>query len=830
MKASSKSFDERAVLHELKRYLPSQAPLKDYIFQNPLQAFQNLPFEEGLRQASALFGYRTLLPLEAYRHFYNERKIASDILEKVLLEKKGAALASQWRDKILLKKYDQQSEPRIGQLRSYWKQNYKVNLDHLIHPRLFRILASYLDQGISSWQFPVDEDGFLASIRALESDSFSSFFKTRRAKNLLLHTDCDLSELLELLVGEESLYARYLFDQQFAHRGWSGMVSVLENYAGTLQRPRKISLSDLIAFELLLEIDALDHHLGEEWPSLAARIVARPTPLFAPVPDAELTDVLLIWHEAFEWTYYDRVLASLKNQKNESIEPQTKSFQALFCIDNRECSLRRHLEELDPGCETFGTPGHFGIEFYFQPEGLNTFEKVCPPQASPAHLVREVGFGVKKKKDLHFSKHTNLLMTGLLASKTLGYWSALKMTAQMLKPAAIPSATSSFRYMERLSRLTIDNNNPEDREANLQIGFTHLEMADRVENLLRSIGLVHDFAPIIYVVGHGSSSTNNTHFAAFDCAACAGRPGSVNARVFAFMSNHPAVRTILHARGITIPAQSQFVGALHDTTRDEICFYDEQSLSSENQEDHLKNEKIFQKALGHNAKERSRRFDSISATLSIEQVRKKMRQRSVSLFEPLAELGHANNALCVIGRRTLTKNLFLDRRAFLNSYDYRTDPGGRYLSDVLKIAVSLCSGINLDYFFSRVDNEKIGSGSKISHDLSGLLHIGGQINRDLRTGLPGQMTESHDPIRLLFVVEHSPPVILDAIKKSDMLHEIFVNNGVKLASIHPVTRDLKIFKSGDFISYQSDHEASGSAVDWTTMFEPQETTHIYTTH
>jgi uncharacterized protein YbcC (UPF0753/DUF2309 family) len=129
--------------------------------------------------------------------------------------------------------------------------------------------------------------------------------------------------------------------------------------------------------------------------------------------------------------------------------------------------------------------------------------------------------------------------------------------------------------MDKFSKLTIENHNTEIKEDGMQIGFTITEMADRVEGLLKSIGLVKDFAPIIYAVGHGASSVNNTHYAGYDCGACSGRPGSVNARVISYMANHPEVRSILRDRGIEIPAKTIFLGALHDTTRDEIEFYDD---------------------------------------------------------------------------------------------------------------------------------------------------------------------------------------------------------------------------------------------------------------
>ena len=118
-----------------------------------------------------------------------------------------------------------------------------------------------------------------------------------------------------------------------------------------------------------------------------------------------------------------------------------------------------------------------------------------------------------------------------------------------------PATASSFRHMDKFSKLTIENEHPEKRENGLQIGFTIEEMALRVEGLLKSIGLIKDFAPIVYIVGHGSSSVNNPHYAAYDCGACSGRAGSVNSRAVCFMANHPKVREILKTRGIDIPVK-----------------------------------------------------------------------------------------------------------------------------------------------------------------------------------------------------------------------------------------------------------------------------------
>ena len=135
-----------------------------------------------------------------------------------------------------------------------------------------------------------------------------------------------------------------------------------------------------------------------------------------------------------------------------------------------------------------------------------------------------------------------------------------------------PATASSFRHMDKFSKLTIENKHPEDRENDLQIGFTIEEMALRVEGLLKSIGLVKDFAPIVYVVGHGSSSVNNPHYAAYDCGACSGRAGSVNSRVVCYMANHPKVREILKAPGNrhTLKHSVRWWYSRYDTRRDYV--------------------------------------------------------------------------------------------------------------------------------------------------------------------------------------------------------------------------------------------------------------------
>lgn len=816
---SHTNFDEQHILQELKHYLPTQTPLKDFIHHNSLHAFQDMKFYDAIFKASKIFGYQVTLQLGEFRKLYETGRINDAVLERIIVERKGAELLNEWKQNVLFKNYNETITPRIGVLRSQWKEQYRIDINNLVQPLLFRVLASYLDQGISIWEFPLDPKGFLASLTALEKNSFSSLFKTKRAKQLLQEQPT-ITDLLKLIVGDEAYFNQYLFDQQFSHRGWSGMAATVEEKPDTLFDTKIISLRDIIIFELLLEIDALDYNLGKKWQPITAAIVQPPQDLFTDVPIGQLQEVFRIWQDAFEWSYYDVVLSGIQiNSQTQKKPIQKKSFQAIFCIDERECSIRRNLESSDPECETLGCPGFFGVEFYFQPQGAKFYDKLCPAPVTPKYLIKEINVKRSHQHEALYTHQTHTFLTGYLSTFILGFWSAVRLLQQLFTPKMSPAISNAFAHMHKEAQLTIENKQPGDIENNLQIGFTIDEMAVRVEGLLRGIGLKADFAPLVYVVGHGSSSANNPHHGAHDCGACSGRPGSVNARVFAFMANHPKVRERLRNNGIDIPETTRFIGALHDTAADQIEYYDDENLSELNQIQHKNNRASFEQALDLNAKERSRRFASINTKQDVKKVRKAILDRSVSLFEPRPELGHGTNTLCIVGERKITKGLFLDRRAFLNSYNYKTDPKGDLLAGVMRPLGPVCGGINLEYYFSRVDNQKLGAGTKLPHNVMGLFGVANSSDGDLRPGLPWQMIEVHDPVRLFIIVEHYPEIVLKTIQSSPEMYEWFIHEWVHVAAIHPETNDIYYFKEGAFRLYQPFDNKIGTTNDIHTLIE-----------
>jgi uncharacterized protein YbcC (UPF0753/DUF2309 family) len=526
-----------------------------------------------------------------------------------------------------------------------------------------------------------------------------------------------------------------------------------------------------------------------------------PQHLFHKVPVTESSIIKQLWQSAFEWSYYDTVLKGLlSSPKDKKEKARSISFQTIFCIDDRECSIRRHIESLDTGCETYGTAGFFNIDAYFQPANGKFHTKICPAPLSPKHLIIELKEGVEDTSDFHFGKHTHGLVAGWLLTHTLGFISAIKLFLTIFRPKQSSASVSPLRHMDAKAELTILHEG-KFSEDGLQIGYTHKEMTNRLEALLKSIGFTSEFAPLVYLIGHGSSSVNNTHYAGYDCGACCGRPGSVNARAMAFIANQPEVREGLAQRGIIIPETTRFVGVLHDTSRDEFTYYDDHMLPKELQPTFESNTALFQQALSANAKERSRRFEYTKTKKPALQVHQSVKKRTVSFFEPRPELNHATNALAIVGRRTLSKNLFLDRRSFLNSYDCHQDPEGNYLLNILNAVAPVCGGINLEYYFSRVDNQNLGAGTKLPHNVMGLLGVANGIEGDLRTGLPSQMIEVHEPLRLMIIVEHYPEIVLNTIKSNPGTYEWFKNDWVRLATIDPDGKRVMVFEKEELTPY-----------------------------
>jgi len=395
------------------------------------------------------------------------------------------------------------------------------------------------------------------------------------------------------------------------------------------------------------------------------------------------------------------------------------------------------------------------------------------------------------------------LMRGWLSTTVLGLLSAIPLIGNLLAPrryAQMRAWMNKAFLPEPRTELTFMRNTVQSQGAvtNLLTGFAAPEKAERVAGVLGPAGLSRGFARLVVMLGHGSSSLNNPHESAHDCGACGGRQGGPNARLFAAMANRPEVRELLRERGIDIPADTRFLGGYHDTCTDEIEFYDLEGIPETHRADLDRIRQSFDKARGRNAHERSRRFESCPADAAPETALRHVEERSEHLAQPRPEYGHCTNAVCVVGRRSLTRGLFLDRRAFLASYDAGQDRDGRHLAALMAAVVPVAAGISLEYYFSYVDNDRYGCGTKLPHNVAALVGVMDGHASDLRTGLPWQMVEIHEPVRMLFVVETTPERLTKVIDASASLKRLVENRWIRIATIDPESGRVHVRRDGGF--------------------------------
>ncbi|MFD1550640.1 DUF2309 domain-containing protein [Putridiphycobacter roseus] len=811
------SFNESATLKKISHFLPAQAPLKDFVHHNTLHAFQNLEFFEALKLSANIFGNRTLLALSDYRNRYIKGEITDPVIDSVITTVKGKSQIDHWREKMFALEEPTFVQPRIGNLRKVWQSDYGIDMDGMVRPKLIRLINAYLDQGIAIKGFPKTNMNLLSTIMEVQEHSYAKLFHSKKAIKLLYKKDKCLSDILYLIVGDDRYFEQYLIDQQYTHPGISGMVCAIEKKPDAIYVPRPISLFEFIYLELLLELEALESAVNRNFRPLAIGVEFEPEDIFRKVETNDYWEVLALWQRSFEWMLHDQVLSGIKYAKR--VETDEIKTQAFFCMDDREESIRRNIERLHPNCQTFGTPAHFNIIAKFKPENAKFATQICPGPFTPKHLIKELDRKSTFKTDIHFNNNTHGFIIGFIVSQTVGFWSSFKLLLNIFNPKeSVGQYNAQNDHMDYGSTLIYENQGGA-KEDDLNVGFTVAEMIEMVKGELSNTGLTTGFAPLVYFFGHGGSSTNNPYFAGYNCGACSGRPSSVNARLFAKMANRKDVRKALAADGILIPEFTHFIGGYHDTTQDTFVYFDEEEVPDHTLELHQSNKRQFGLALDMNAKERARQFLLVNTKQSAQKVHEKVKKRALSLFEPRPEYNHSNNALFIVGNRKLTKNLFLDQRAFLNSYDYKSDPDGKLLTNILNAGTGVCGGINLEYLFSTVDNEKLGAGSKLPQNVIGLYAIANGVKGDLRPGLPYQMIDVHDPIRILTVVEQKPEVVLKVLKDNPGTFEWYDKNWMKLTVFNPFDNELYMLIDGSFERYQPIQESIPILKDFEKLIE-----------
>ena len=762
---------------EFLHFVPGQGPIKDFIHHNTLHAFQREPFDRAVLRASRLFGARSRLGLKEWEEI-SRRGVVSEEGRHFTgftgSPRREATTPPGWVNAGI----------RVPGFQ-------RIGVDILTETRtpLFRVLSNYLDQGIAAHShapFP-DFWSWLRHYFGSNRLNFKLLSTDRVQESLRMDPESALLKNLEALVPDPEYRERYQLEVLLSHPGWSGLVHQVELKPTGLFERKPIRVLELLALETAMDVACATRH--PDFKGFSGRGLVRSVGEIG-VEESPAEFELRQAQESLEWSFYLKKIRKIESLSDSSpVSPRGERVRAVFCIDDRECSIRRHLEAVNTDITTYGAAGFFGLDCKVQEAGYPHPVQSCPVVLDPRVIIEEefldpVGSGGRIGPSEHLLPLSRSSLDPLRAwahSLWKGFDLARHLIGQVFHPG-IP-------IEERGTYLRIHRHGERD---GFQLGYTVPEMADRVIGLFRTIAIDPGKEGLLVFMAHEASSNNNPHYAAYDCGACSGRSGAINSRAFALMANDPAVRSELTSRGVPIHPGLHVVGAVHDTTRDRVRYYDLDRVPETRREDLVRFRSDFETALGRNALERTRKFELFPLDGTVEEARAHADQRASALFEPRPELNHATNAMCVVGRRKLTSGQSFDRRAFLHSYDPSTDPDGSVLSNILNAVVPVCGGINLEYYFSRMDNEVYGAGTKLPHNVVGLFGVANGVLGDLRTGLPSQMIEVHDPLRLLVLVEQTPEVAFRAVSAKESTFEWLVNEWIHYACLNPV--DGKVYR------------------------------------
>jgi uncharacterized protein YbcC (UPF0753/DUF2309 family) len=758
-----------------------------------------------------------------------------------------------------------------------------LDTDAWIHPPLIRFLGAYLDQGLAHWSMPGKRRGIhgcflhlydtpLAALGGPWARTLPRLLADDRAarRNAL---ESIAHSLAALGVGDHDR-RDYVSAELLALRGWAGIVRQIEERPDRVPaRDITVTLRGYLAVRLLFERAALQEASRQlairdalsEWRESLQNKLTRPPlptaierawPLFHLAQlrgvDASLverwtaTDVAAleselressaviqrrILHQAFERTIRHRLYDALVGHAPRSVSGPP-AFQAVFCIDEREESFRRHLEEVEPACETFSTAGFFNIAMYHQGATDAHPRPLCPVAIRPDHYVAEIepdrdrlsGRSRRLQRRaagfLGYNVHlgSRLPVHGALLMTLFGWMALVPLVLRVLFPWLFSRWTRAHAISIAASQTRLQLDRAESPPPiGRYSGFTVREMADIVRRVLDDVGLADRLSPLVLIVGHGSVSLNNPHESAHDCGACGGGRGGPNARAFAQMANDPRVRRLLADEGLAIGAATWFVGAQRNTCDNAVTFFDADLIPDEWRAVFDRAEAAIETTRRREAHERCRRFDAVPRWYPPLAALAHVEGRAADLAQPRPEYGHATNAFCVVGRRVRTRGLFLDRRAFLVSYDPLRDETGAILARILAAVVPVVAGINLEYYFSYVDPSGYGCGTKLPHNVTSLLGVMDGAQSDLRTGLPWQMVEIHEPARLALVVEANRDRVERVVRANADIERLVVNRWVWLACLDPATGALWEWRSTGFAAHQPKQPLGvvvGDSAEW----------------
>ncbi|MYM22189.1 DUF2309 family protein [Duganella sp. FT135W] len=779
-------------------------PLDRAIAVNPHWSRIGMPLRRVAARMAVLGGVQVFPRRNQQRQAWLEGRICPADLDHALrqvADARSAGLTSgQCQQALHIEPPVQQLALLIDVLDNDQQRHTRLSWKQAITHQVSQTCAAYFDEQ-ADWQ-PERKLGLYAFWRdTLQHDHGIGLLmglpRLGRALNALPATRQDAERwVLKRLGLPQVVWADYLESVLLTVNGWASWCAYL-GWQARLEGGEDPHLRELLAIRLawgLLLLECKDDAQAVQAFTLVQQTWGQAPTVLRQAEQALLVDE--VWQVALEVGYQRDLAQRLLSVADPTEELPAVEVQAAFCIDVRSEPLRRALETAWPAVQTIGFAGFFGLPVAYTPLATNARRPQLPGLLAPTTEVTDCLLPTNASEGVS----GEVLQAAASRSRLARFAQTKQWDATGRWPSTAFSYVESagLGYVGKLGQWLLPSKKARARD-DLEglaaryraicrpqiVGLSLDAKVSLAAAVLHAMGLDKNLAPFILLVAHGSQSANNAHAAALDCGACCGQTGEVNARSLAQLLNAPAVRSGLQAQGITIPKETWFFAALHNTTTDEIEGFDIDLLPAAA---HARWNRL-QDAFAH-ACDQVRRVRAPTLNLNPTAPRKKLldrlRRRANDGAQTRPEWGLAGNAAFLIAPRQRSRGVVLAGRCFLHDYDATQDSDGSVLELLMTAPMVVTNWINWQYHASTCDPLHLGSGNKVLHNV-----VGGNIGvfegngGDLRIGLSRQSLHDgdrwvHEPLRLTVIIDAPQEAIETVIRKHAVVRQLLENDWLHL--------------------------------------------------
>lgn len=783
------------VLQEIEKFIPPLWSISDYVAVNPWVGLTSMRFIETRQALQHVRDCDMLMPREYYDSLRKSGRLSDNDIEAALAQSASEypEFYANYRDSSIFNDGDATCHGNLASERRY--RTVAATIDELegshwssnLINDISRHLSAHYDQGQAVWPSPWKGQPLYTAWREASQISrrmdllgltgFRSF-----VSGLSPQPAEAIVGMLQELEIPRHCWPSFLLCELFSVSGWASYVKRNARDA-QLTDSHNDDLTGLLAIRLAYDVALARIHRTA--PPFSFLPLDARFPEEFPSPPAPSRDTLsrYVLQVASERSFRRQLCHQLSRSRDGSVSASQKRVQMVFCIDVRSEVIRRHLEAADNSIETFGFAGFFGMALHYVRVGSSRGSDQCPVLLKPAFRIRE------SVLDTDESRGSRRFQIRSEYRKWLECWRLFQ-----------SSAASCFTFVESLGLTyaikllkntlpranrpsVLDGDDPSvgpEITARADSGLSVDQQLDLAHGMLINLGLTDGFARLVVLCGHAAQVTNNPYQASLDCGACGGHSGEPNARVAARLLNEPAVRKGLMQRGVTIPADTWFLSAVHDTVTDQIRFCELSSLPASHRPDYDRIADRAEEAGRRAREERSLRLRTRNQN--------DLLQRGLDWSEVRPEWGLAGNAAFIVARRERTIGLDLHGRTFLHSYDHTRDEDLKILTLIMTAPMIVTNWINLQYYASTVDRRAFGSGNKTLHNVVGQFGVFEGNAGDLMTGLPWQSVSDgsqfqHEPLRLLVVIEATRAAIETVIRQHSMVKDLATNGWLSIVAL-----------------------------------------------